>query len=64
MSIDWTHFWSALALVFVIEGVFPVLGPRQFRKTLLNAANLSDRALRMIGLASTVSGALMLYLLR
>lgn len=64
MSIDWTHFWSALALVFVIEGVFPVLGPRQFRKTLLNAANMNDRTLRVLGLVSMVSGALMLYLLR
>lgn len=64
MTIDWTHFWSALALVFVIEGIFPVLGPRQFRATLLNAIQLSDRALRILGLVSMLSGVLMLYLVR
>lgn len=64
MTIDWTHFWSALALVFVIEGIFPFLGPRRFRQALLNAISMSDRTLRVLGLVSMLSGVLMLYLVR
>ena len=64
MSIDWSHLGSALALVFVIEGIFPFLGPRRFRQTLLHAVTLSDQTLRVLGLVSMLSGALLIYLLR
>ncbi|MDX1442984.1 MAG: DUF2065 domain-containing protein [Gammaproteobacteria bacterium] len=61
---DWTTLGSALALVFVIEGIFPFIGPRRFRQTLLHAVTLSDRTLRVLGLVSMVSGVFLLYLLR
>lgn len=64
MTIDWTHLGSALALVFVIEGIFPFLGPRRFRQTLLHAVTLSDQTLRILGLVAMLFGVFMLYLLR
>jgi hypothetical protein len=55
---------SALALVFVIEGILPFLNPPGFRRTLLTAAELSDSTLRWFGVVAMGLGLLMLYLVR
>ena len=55
---------SALALVFVIEGILPFLSPAGFRRTLLTAAELSDGALRWFGVVAMGIGLLVLYLVR
>lgn len=52
----------ALCLVLVIEGIFPFLSPRGWRKTLGAALSLSDHSLRLIGLLSMLIGTLLLYL--
>jgi uncharacterized protein YjeT (DUF2065 family) len=57
-------FLSALALVFVIEGILPFLNPPGFRRTLMTAAGLDDAVLRRLGLVAMLVGALMLYLVR
>ncbi len=57
-------FLSALALVFVIEGILPFLNPAGFRRTLTTAAGLDDSTLRRLGLVAMILGALMLYLVR
>lgn len=53
-------FVRALALVMVIEGLLPFLSPAGFRKSLLRAASLDDKPLRLMGLAALVGGALLL----
>lgn len=62
--IQWADLGAALALVFVIEGLLPLLSPRRFRETLLTAVKLDDRLLRALGLASMTAGATLLWLVR
>lgn len=51
----------ALALVLIIEGILPFLSPRRLRRTLLLAAQLNERVLRILGLVSMLIGLLILY---
>lgn len=62
--IDWSDLGTALALVLVIEGLLPLLSPRNFRQTMLAAVQLNDRVLRTIGIASMTLGVLLLYWVR
>ncbi|EGV16955.1 DUF2065 domain-containing protein [Thiocapsa marina] len=52
----------ALALVLVIEGIWPFLNPDGFRRVLLLMAAEDKRALRIAGLASMLAGVGLLYL--
>ena len=56
----WQDFFTALALVFVIEGVLPFLNPNGFRNTMRTVSELDDKTLRWLGLAALLSGRLML----
>jgi len=60
----WDDLLSALALVFVIEGLFPFLSPAGFRNKLLAMIEMNDRQIRMISLFSMAGGLLLLYLIR
>ncbi len=60
----WQDFLSALALVFVIEGVLPFLNPKGFKSTMRSVTELDDKTLRWFGLLAMLSGLLMLYLVR
>jgi uncharacterized protein YjeT (DUF2065 family) len=60
----WRDLLAALALLLVIEGLLPFLNPQGLRRTLEQLRQLDDRALRLIGLASMVLGALLLYWVR
>ena len=60
----WQDFLTALALVFVIEGMLPFLNPNGFRNTMRMVAEMDDRTLRWLGLGAMLSGLLMLYLVR
>lgn len=62
--LQWSDLGAALALVFVVEGVLPLLSPRRFRAAMLAATRLEDRALRVLGLTSMVGGVLLLYWIR
>lgn len=62
--LQWSDLGAALALVFVVEGMLPLLSPRHFRFTMLAATRLEDRALRVLGLTSMVGGVLLLYWIR
>ncbi len=57
----WHDLLVALALVFVIEGIWPFLSPDGLRRAMLAIAELDDRALRIAGLVSMVSGVVLLY---
>ncbi|MBF0255758.1 MAG: DUF2065 domain-containing protein [Gammaproteobacteria bacterium] len=60
----WNDLLAALALVLVIEGLMPFLSPSRLRQTLQTMVQMDDRALRILGLLSMVSGVAMLYLVR
>ena len=60
----WQDFFSALALVLVIEGLLPFLTPDGYRKAMISMLQMHDRSLRLMGLASMMAGLLLLYLVR
>ena len=57
----WHDLLVALALVFVIEGIWPFLSPGGLRQAMRAIAELDDRALRISGLVSMASGVALLY---
>ena len=60
----WTDLFAALALYLVLEGVLPFLNPQAMKRVLTMMATLSDRQLRLWGLASMAAGVMLLYLVR
>lgn len=60
----WHDLLAALALLFVIEGVWPFLSPDGMRRALLRLAEQDDRALRVVGLVSMLVGVVLLNLVR
>ena len=55
-------FWSALALVLVLEGLLPIVSPGGWRRTFQRLVTLRDGQLRFFGLCSILSGLLLLWL--
>jgi uncharacterized protein YjeT (DUF2065 family) len=53
-------FWLAMALVLVIEGLFPFLSPAGWRRMFAQILRLSDGQIRFFGLCSILAGALWL----
>ena len=51
---------GALALMLIIEGLLPFLGPARWRAMFERATRLSDGQIRFIGLSSMVLGLLLL----
>ncbi|NGY03828.1 DUF2065 domain-containing protein [Solimonas terrae] len=60
MNPDWHELLRALALVMVIEGLLPFAVPSQWRRTLFTIAQFDNRTMRLIGLASMVTGLVVL----
>jgi uncharacterized protein len=58
----WHDLWVALALLFVIEGIWPFLNPAAMRRALRTMLEQDDRALRTAGLVSMLAGLGLLYL--
>ncbi len=56
-------FWIALALVLVIEGIFPFLSPTGWRQMFTQVLRLSDGQLRFFGLCSLSAGLLLIWFL-
>ena len=54
-------FWSALALVLVLEGLFPFVSPGGWRRTFQRLLTLHDGQLRFFGLCSILIGLLLLW---
>ena len=64
LSMDfWQVFPIAVALVFVIEGVFPFLSPSRWKSMIATVALLDDAAIRRFGLGSMLFGLALLYLI-
>ena len=58
----WHDLWVALALLLVLEGIFPFLNPQGMRRMMLSIAQQNNRALRISGLVSMLFGVGLLYL--
>lgn len=60
-AVDSDVFWAALALMLVLEGLFPFLSPGGWRQTFLRLLQLRDGQLRFFGLTSILLGLVTLY---
>jgi uncharacterized protein YjeT (DUF2065 family) len=56
------YLLTALALMLIIEGVLPFLAPGLWRETFRRIIEMSDGQVRFIGLASMLTGLLLLLL--
>jgi uncharacterized protein YjeT (DUF2065 family) len=54
-------FWLAMALVLVIEGLYPFLSPQGWRQMFQQILQLSDGQLRFFGMCSILAGALLIW---
>jgi len=53
----------ALALVLIIEGLLPGLAPSAWLKVMRDAAKMGPQGIRIAGIISMLSGALLLFFL-
>ena len=60
----WTEILTAVALVLIIEGMVPFIGPRKYRQIVAQMAQLSDNHLRTVGLVIMISGVALLFIVR
>ena len=60
---DGNTFWTALALVLVLEGLFPFMSPSGWRSTFQRLLAMQDGQLRFFGLCSILLGLLLLWVL-
>lgn len=58
----WDTFLMAIALMLVLEGIFPFTFPNAWRDTFRKLVELEDSQIRFIGLTSMVIGLIVLYL--
>lgn len=55
--------WLALALVLVLEGLFPLLSPSGWKRMFQQVLGLRDGQLRFFGLCSVAAGLLLILVL-
>jgi uncharacterized protein YjeT (DUF2065 family) len=59
-----TDILTALALVLILEGLLPGLAPTAWMKVMQDAMKIGPRGIRIAGIISMVSGALLLNFLK
>lgn len=57
-------FWVSLALVLVLEGLFPAISPTLYRRMVQMMSEKDDAALRRIGLVMMGIGAAIIVLVK
>ena len=57
-------WFSAFALMLVLEGLLPFLSPATWREIFRRMTELTDGQIRFVGLASIIAGLLMLWVLK
>ena len=60
---DSASLWTAFALVLVIEGLFPLISPGGWRRMFQQLLELHDGQIRFFGMASVLTGVLLIWLL-
>jgi uncharacterized protein len=63
-DINISDLLTALALVFVLEGLMPFINPEGIRKVFLMAAQMDNQTLRFLGITSMLLGVVLLYIVR
>ena len=59
-----TTLLMAVALMLVIEGLFPFLAPSAWRETFRRLMQLTDGQIRFFGLTSMLAGLVLLFISR
>jgi len=54
---------TALALVLIIEGLLPGISPSTWMKVMSDAAKMGPQGIRIAGIISMLSGAILLFVL-
>lgn len=54
---------TALALVLILEGLLPSIAPALWMKVMHDAAKIGPHGIRVVGIISMLSGALLLFIL-
>ncbi|MBU6467958.1 MAG: DUF2065 family protein [Betaproteobacteria bacterium] len=54
----------AIGMVLILEGIMPVIAPRQWRNTLLKLTQLSDGQVRWIGVIVMILGIVIIQINR
>jgi uncharacterized protein YjeT (DUF2065 family) len=62
--VHWQEILTAIALVLVIEGMLPFIGPSKYRELVAQIARLGDNQIRTFGLTSMIAGLLLLFIVR
>lgn len=60
----WDDFFSALALLLILEGIFPFVSPELWRAYLQQMLEMDDKTLRGVGGGCMIMGVFILYLVR
>lgn len=60
----WTEILTAVALLMIIEGMLPFIGPDRYKQLVAQIARLSDNQLRAFGLTAMIAGLLLLFFVR
>ncbi|WP_250654986.1 DUF2065 domain-containing protein [Alkalimarinus coralli] len=60
----WQEIGIAFSMLLVIEGIIPFLYPQRWKNMVQALAQIDNRSMRIIGLASMLLGTLLLYLVR
>jgi uncharacterized protein len=61
--LDSDSLWLALALVLILEGLFPFASPAAWRRMFTQLLQLSDGQIRSFAVVSISSGLLLIWLL-
>jgi uncharacterized protein len=62
--VDSDAIWLALALVLLIEGLFPFISPQGWRRMFTQVLQLSDGQIRFFGICSILCGLLWVWWLQ
>ena len=60
----WSEILTAIALLFVIEGMLPFIRPGRYKQLVAQISRLSDNQLRTYGLTAMIAGLVLLFFLR
>jgi uncharacterized protein YjeT (DUF2065 family) len=60
----WSEILTAIALLFVIEGMLPFIRPSRYKQLVAQIIRLSDNQLRTYGLTAMIAGLLLLFFVR
>lgn len=60
----WQDLFTAIALLLVLEGIYPFINPDGWRRMMLMLSQLNDQQLRFAGLTSMTIGLVLLYVVK